>query len=122
MLQKIVEEALIGLREELAAINKAIGAMEHLRRLRPTKGRPPKDTTFSVYPVDISNVSRRKYKHKSTTVDNFSIVDPGFKPSRKKKKSKLSAATRKKMAAAQKKRWAQAKKNKVIQMRKKKVA
>lgn len=102
-LQELVEEALVGLREELLAINNAIGAMEYLRRLRPTKGRPPKTSndavTISVPPSAIGNVERGP-----------------------KRKSKFSAATRKRMATAQKKRWAQFKKAKVITMRKKKVA
>lgn len=102
---------LVELKTYAAALDNAIKALIGLQALTPHKGRPSKEVinyrTQMNYKIQTA-AHKEEMASAVRSMDNFSIVDPGFKPPRKK--SKFSVATRKRMAAAQKKRWAQAKK------------
>lgn len=109
MLQKLVEEALVGLRGKLVKLNVAIRAMEDLASDIPRRGRPPKSSYSDLVPGKLPKRMTSLEKLKEDIVPASSL------------RKAFSKATRKKMAAAQKRRWAAHKKFKKAEANIKKV-
>ena len=104
MLQKLVEEALVGLRNKLVKLNFAIKALEALASDSPRRcGRPP----AWLQQQESEQLEEMRTGKPTKHIPHISDMPPT-------KRKPFTKATKKKMAAAQKKRWAAAKGDKPI--------